>query len=172
MVKRLLAMRETQVRSLGWEDPLEKETVTHSSILAWRIPRTEEPVGCSPRGRKESDTTEQLTLSTCQCWGGWSKEDHGGVVTRGRGAPTKRRPLCSSSPHPRLCALPLPPLWWAMWGDRMGLGPRWDEHGKWSGGPRPRPSHANDGYGRERLPDSTKWEQLVTLGSSARPGRC
>ena len=36
-------MRETPVRSLGWEDPLEKEMVTHSSILAWRIPWTEEP---------------------------------------------------------------------------------------------------------------------------------
>ena len=42
MVKRLLAMRETQVRSLGWEDPLEKEMATHSSILAWKIPWTEE----------------------------------------------------------------------------------------------------------------------------------
>ena len=36
-------MQEMQVQSLGWEDPLEKEMVTHSSILAWRIPRTEEP---------------------------------------------------------------------------------------------------------------------------------
>ena len=43
MVKRLPAMRETWVRSLGWEDLLEKETATHSSTLAWRIPRTEEP---------------------------------------------------------------------------------------------------------------------------------
>ena len=43
MVKRLSAMRETRVRSLGWEDPLEKGMVTHSSSLAWRIPRTEEP---------------------------------------------------------------------------------------------------------------------------------
>ena len=42
-VKRLLAMRETQVRSLGWEDPLEKEMATHSSTLAWKIPWTEEP---------------------------------------------------------------------------------------------------------------------------------
>ena len=38
-------MRETQVRSLGWEDPLEKKMATHSSILAWRIPWTEEPGG-------------------------------------------------------------------------------------------------------------------------------
>ena len=42
-VKRLPAMRETQVRSLGQEDPLEKEIATHSSILAWVIPWTEEP---------------------------------------------------------------------------------------------------------------------------------
>ena len=43
MVKRLPAMWETRVRSLGWEDLLEKEMATHSSILAWRIPGTEEP---------------------------------------------------------------------------------------------------------------------------------
>ena len=42
MVKRLPTMRETWVRSLGWEDLLEKEVATHSSILAWRIPRTED----------------------------------------------------------------------------------------------------------------------------------
>ena len=44
VVKNLPAMQETQVRSLGWEDPLEEEMATHSSILAWKkIPRTEEP---------------------------------------------------------------------------------------------------------------------------------
>ena len=42
-IKNLPAMLETQVRSLGWEDPLEKRMATHSSILAWRIPGTEEP---------------------------------------------------------------------------------------------------------------------------------
>ena len=45
MVKNLPVMQETWVRSLGQEDPLEKEMATHSSILAWRIPRTEEPGG-------------------------------------------------------------------------------------------------------------------------------
>ena len=45
MVKCLSTMRETQVQSLGWDDPLEKEMAIHSSILAWRIPRTEEPGG-------------------------------------------------------------------------------------------------------------------------------
>ena len=43
MIKCLPAMWETRVQSLGREDPLEKEMVTHSSILAWKIPRTEEP---------------------------------------------------------------------------------------------------------------------------------
>ena len=43
MVKNLTAMWETWVESLGWEDPLEKGTATHSSILAWKIPWTEEP---------------------------------------------------------------------------------------------------------------------------------
>ena len=42
-VKLLSTMRETRVRALGWEDPLEKEMATHSSILAWKIPQTEEP---------------------------------------------------------------------------------------------------------------------------------
>ena len=42
MVKNPLPKQETWVQSLGWEDPLEKEMATHSSILAWRIPRTEE----------------------------------------------------------------------------------------------------------------------------------
>ena len=61
MVKNLPAMRETWIQSLGGEDPLEKGMTTHSSTLAWRIPRTEEPSRlCSPWGCKESDTTEQL----------------------------------------------------------------------------------------------------------------
>ena len=49
-VKNLPAMQETQVRSLGWEGPLEKGMATHSSILAWRIPQTEEPVGLQSMG--------------------------------------------------------------------------------------------------------------------------
>ena len=53
-VKRLPAVRETRVRSLGWEDPLEKEMATHSSILAWRIPWTEEP------GRLQSPESQRV----------------------------------------------------------------------------------------------------------------
>ena len=55
-------MLETRVWSLGREDPLEKEMVSNSSILAWRIPWTKSLVGYSPRGCKESDTTEWLHL--------------------------------------------------------------------------------------------------------------
>ena len=49
-VKNLPSMQETQVQSLGWEDSLEKEMATHSSILAWRIPWTEEPGGLQSMG--------------------------------------------------------------------------------------------------------------------------
>ena len=58
-------------QSLGWEDPLEKEMATHSSTLAWKSPWMEEPVGYSPWGHKELDTTEQLHftwLFRCQSW--------------------------------------------------------------------------------------------------------
>ena len=62
MVKHLTAMQKTRVRSLGREDPLEKEMATHSSILAWKIPWTEESGRLySPWGHKESDMTERLT---------------------------------------------------------------------------------------------------------------
>ena len=49
---------ETQVQSLGWEDPLEKEMATNSSILAREIPGTEDPGGLRPRGCRELDTPE------------------------------------------------------------------------------------------------------------------
>ena len=54
-VKRLPAMREAWVQSLGWEDPLEKEMATHSSILAWKIPRMEKP------GRPQSMWSQSRT---------------------------------------------------------------------------------------------------------------
>ena len=61
MVKRLSTMWETWVRSLGQEDPLEKEMASHPSTLAQKIPWTEEPGAvCCPWGPKESDTTERL----------------------------------------------------------------------------------------------------------------
>ena len=70
MVKNLPAMQKTQdtrVHSLGQEDHLEKEMATHSSILAWKFHGQRSLVGYSPRGHKESDTTERT--STCaQQW--------------------------------------------------------------------------------------------------------
>ena len=53
----LHAMLEIQVRFLGWEDPLEKEMATHSSVLAWEIPWTEEPAGLDSMESQESDMT-------------------------------------------------------------------------------------------------------------------
>ena len=54
-------MQEIRVRSLGGEDPLEEEMATHSSILAWEIPQTEEPGGLRLWDPEESDMTERLT---------------------------------------------------------------------------------------------------------------
>ena len=50
MVKNLPAIEETQVRSLGWEDPMEKGMATYSSILAWKVPQTEDLGGLQPMG--------------------------------------------------------------------------------------------------------------------------
>ena len=63
-VKRPPTVWETQVRSLGQEDPLEKEMATHSSTLAWKIPWTLEHGTLQSWGRKESDTTERLHLTS------------------------------------------------------------------------------------------------------------
>ena len=70
MVKNPPTMQETQVQSLGQEDPLEKEMATHSSILARKIPWTDEPAGLQSMESQESDMTEQLKLSInpfCEC---------------------------------------------------------------------------------------------------------
>ena len=59
-LKHLPTMQESWVRSLGWEDPMEKEMATHSSILAWKSHGQRSLVGYTPRCSKESDTTERL----------------------------------------------------------------------------------------------------------------
>ena len=60
-------MRETWVRSLGWEDPLEKEMAIHSSILAWRIPWTEKPVwAILHRVAKSQTRLSDFTFTVCQ----------------------------------------------------------------------------------------------------------
>ena len=63
MVKNLLVIWEIWVRFMGWEDPLKKGMAPHSSILAWRIPWTEEPGGCVHGVTKESDMTERLSTA-------------------------------------------------------------------------------------------------------------
>ena len=60
LVKKLPAMQETQVRSLDWEDPLEKEMATHCSNLVWEIPWTEELCGLPSTRSQELNTTQQL----------------------------------------------------------------------------------------------------------------
>ena len=71
MEKRLPAVWETWVRSLGQEDPLEKEMVTHSSILAWRIPWTEEPGGLQSMGVAKSRTGLSDFTFTCSLANIW-----------------------------------------------------------------------------------------------------
>ena len=61
--KNLPTVQETQVRYLGWEDPLEESITTHSSILDWRIPWTEEPGGLQSMGSQRTGQTNPLTLS-------------------------------------------------------------------------------------------------------------
>ena len=70
-------MLEIQVQSLGGEDPLEEGMATHSSILAWEIPGTEEPGGLQFMGGKESDTTEGLTRAPA-----WEQEPETRSSTR------------------------------------------------------------------------------------------
>ena len=78
-VKNLSAMQETQVKFLGQEDPLEKEIATHSIILAWRIPWTEEPSRLQSMGSQESDMTQRLNHLKPRIWG----RDLLGKVTQG-----------------------------------------------------------------------------------------
>ena len=103
-IKRLPAMQETRVQSLGWEDALEKEMATHSSILAGRIPWTEEPSGVC----KESDRTERLhfhfLLSDYQVFQ---------AVNAGNSS-SSPRVLCTS--HRSIKHTSKPPEWNEAWG--------------------------------------------------------
>ena len=64
-------MQETQVQSLGWEDPLEKEIATHSSVLAWEIPWTEEPGRLQSLGRKSQTQLRSQTANSDEWIGSW-----------------------------------------------------------------------------------------------------
>ena len=99
-------MQELQVQSLGQEDPLEEEMATHSSILAWRIPWTEEPGG-SPWDYKESDTTERLstqpTRDMLEGAGLWSQADPVVNVLHPANFVTKQTSSVSSSMLSQWC---------------------------------------------------------------------
>ena len=99
MGKHLPAMRETWVRSLGREDPLEKEMATHSSILAWRIPWTEELGGLQSTGCKESDTTERLHFAfTFYCIAQFSSVTQSCLTLQLHGLQHARLPCSSPTP--------------------------------------------------------------------------
>ena len=83
-----------QVQSLGWEDPLEEEMATHSSILAWRIPWTVQPGGLSPWGCKDQATTErQSTL----------KRDKGTITWESRGEGFQKNETAGAKNEAREC---------------------------------------------------------------------
>ena len=69
MVKNPPAMQETRVQSLDWDDPLQKGMATHSKILAWRIPRTEEPGGLQILGHCCMTNTFTFKVKEELCWG-------------------------------------------------------------------------------------------------------
>ena len=79
-VKRLPTMWETRVQSLGWEDPLEKEMATHSSILAWKIPWTEEP-GLVLHGVAKSQTRLSEVFAFCLLQVGGNRSGSGNKGT-------------------------------------------------------------------------------------------
>ena len=87
-IKRLPATRETRVRSVGWEDPLEKEMATHSSILAWTIPWTEEPGGLQSTGLQRAGLhfhfhfLQGLGLARKERREGWERGREGGRKQR------------------------------------------------------------------------------------------
>ena len=122
--------QETQVQSLGWEDPLEKEMATHSSILAWRIPWTEEP-GAIVHGVTKSRTRlsnftffhfQSLQSLPFYCWlsGRYFKREISNTsiasefLRENPDSSTRQKPVWSLSPTPsilgQVCAHPLTPL--------------------------------------------------------------
>ena len=102
-VKHLSTMRETKVHSLGWEDLLEKKMATHSSILAWKIPRTEEPGGLQSVGSQRVEHDRATLLSFTLGWAQWIWACQGEALSGGlaRGKPDQPRSAFAKS---QLCA--------------------------------------------------------------------
>ena len=112
------AIQETRVQSPGWDDPLDKGMTTHSSILAWRIPWTEEPGGLQSMGHKESDKTEVTQHSR-----GYRRE-HGAGRPEQSGRETskfdKRSALAAGPRARRMTKVELEPLYL---GPKAGISP-------------------------------------------------
>ena len=114
MVKNLPAMQATWVRSLGWEDPLEKGMATHSIILAWRIPWTEEPGGLQSQ-RVRHDWVTHTHTHTGISWGScvplscWAF-----LMRKGRGVENEMNPMQAVKKEgwSRICLQGQIRLWW------------------------------------------------------------
>ena len=105
MVRNPSALQETQVGSLGWEDPLEKGMTTHSSILARRIPWKEEPGGLQSMGSQSVDSAEPLTRSLPHCLLAGCRDASGNWGSRGwqsHKAEEARMPEAAWIPPPSL----------------------------------------------------------------------
>ena len=99
MVKRLPTMWETCVRSLGWEDPLEKEMATHSSTLAWKIPQIEQPGGLQSMGSQRAIHDWAMSLNTDKMLSGGEGIEQAGLVQSIKvfQIPTKEQIWCQLS---------------------------------------------------------------------------
>ena len=124
-------MRETRLWSLGREDPLEKEMATHSSILAWRIPRTEEPGGLQPTGSKRVGHDWATSLSLRQSATNGAATDFDSLTTY---TSEWVKPLS----HVRIFAAP----WTAAYQAPLSMG--FSRQGYWSGLPLPSPGDLPD----------------------------
>ena len=135
MVKRLLTMRETRVQSLGWEDLLEKEMATYSSILVWKIPWMEEPVRLqsvgSQRVRHDWATSLSLSLLGMESWVEGIRRDMPGVSV-----------LVDQS---------CPTLWDPTVANQAYLSMEFSRQESWSGLPLPSPGDLLDPHGRQIL---------------------
>ena len=98
MVKRLPAMWETRVQSLGWEDSLEKEMATQSSTLAWKIPWTEEPGRLQSKGSKSRTRLSDFTFFTLYIQGQENSSAQPGVGADDGGMISTQRERNSSLP--------------------------------------------------------------------------
>ena len=129
----LLAMQETRGQSLGRVDPLEEGMVTHSSILAWRLPRDREAWQTTAHGVAKSDTTERLILSLLPPHSLFFGPQHLPLLLLRAGGP-QRLPGSKGQPEPLVeeAWARLPSCCWILWqGETRPLAAGWS--GRWGG---------------------------------------